>query len=302
MTRLRVVRIDLHTHSDRSDGTESPGDLVRAAADARLDVVALTDHDTTAGWDEAARAARQCGVELVRGMELSTRHEGRSVHLLAYLTDPDDADLLAETERVVAGRRDRVPVLVERLVAAGIDLTLEDIERATPPGAVTGRPHVADALVARGVVDSRDEAFATVLGPGGAGHVRRYATPLVDAIGLVARAGGVSVLAHPWARSSREVLDPATIASLHELGLLGVEVDHQDHDEGTRRELRVVARDLDLVVTGSSDWHGAGKVDHDLGCNTTDPAEYARLRAAAADAAAAARRADAASGDGRDRR
>lgn len=283
------MRIDLHTHSSRSDGTEPPAELVRRARSAGLDVVAITDHDTTAGWDEAATAAEQIGIELVRGMELSTRHEGRSVHLLAYLTDPTDADLLAETERVVAGRRDRVPALIEKLTAAGIELTAGDIERATPPGAVTGRPHVADALVARGVVTSRDEAFATVLGPNGPGFVRRYATPLVDALGLVARAGGVSVLAHPWARSSRQVLDADTISSLRDAGLTGVEVDHQDHDEEVRRALRGLAADLDLVVTGSSDWHGLGKTGHDLGCNTTDPEEYARLREAAREAAAAAR-------------
>ncbi|HET8561885.1 MAG TPA: PHP domain-containing protein [Marmoricola sp.] len=283
------MRIDLHTHSSRSDGTESPRALVAAARDAGLDVVAITDHDTTAGWDEAADAAAQAGIELVRGMELSTRHEGRSVHLLAYLVDPTDADLLAETERVVAGRRDRLPVLLERLADAGIDITAEDVDRATPPGAVTGRPHVADALVARGVVGTRDEAFATVLGPHGPGHVRRYATPLLDAIELVARAGGVSVLAHPWARSSRSVLDPAAIASLREAGLTGLEVDHQDHGSDVRDELRALGRELDLVVTGSSDWHGAGKADHELGCNTTHPEEYARLRAAAAGAADAAR-------------
>lgn len=286
------MRIDLHTHSSRSDGTESPRGLVLAAREARLDVVAITDHDTTAGWEEASTTAAEVGIELVRGMELSTRHEGRSVHLLAYLTDPADADLLAETERVVAGRRDRVPALLRKLNDAGVELTAEDVDRATPPGAVTGRPHIADALVARGLVASREEAFATVLGPNGPGYVRRYATPLLDAIGMVARAGGVTVLAHPWARSSRAVLDAATLARLRDAGLLGLEVDHQDHDVAVRAELRAVARDLDLVVTGSSDWHGAGKADHELGCNTTDPEQYARLRNAARDAAAAAGRAD----------
>lgn len=286
------MRIDLHTHSSRSDGTESPRGLVLAAREARLDVVAITDHDTTAGWEEASATAAEVGIELVRGMELSTRHEGRSVHLLAYLTDPADADLLAETERVVAGRRDRVPALLRKLNDAGVELTAEDVDRATPPGAVTGRPHIADALVARGLVASREEAFATVLGPNGPGYVRRYATPLLDAIGMVARAGGVTVLAHPWARSSRAVLDAATLARLRDAGLLGLEVDHQDHDDAVRAELRAVARDLDLVVTGSSDWHGAGKADHELGCNTTDPEQYARLRNAARDAAAAAGRAD----------
>jgi len=286
------VRIDLHTHSSRSDGTEPPAELVRLAREAGLDVVAITDHDTTAGWDEAAAAADGVGIELVRGMELSTRHGGRSVHLLAYLTDPTDTDLLAETERVVAGRRERVPALLEKLTAAGFELTAEDIERATPPGAVTGRPHIADALVARGVVATRDEAFATVLGPNGPGFVRRYATPLLDAIDLVSRAGGVSVLAHPWARSSRQVLDPETVARLRDAGLTGLEVDHQDHDRDARAGLRGVAEELGLVVTGSSDWHGAGKADHELGCNTTDPEQYARLRAAARDAAAAAGRAD----------
>lgn len=286
------MRIDLHTHSTCSDGTESPRELVRAARRAGLDVVAITDHDTAAGWDEAGEEAVRVGVELVRGMELSTRHAGRSVHLLAYLTDPTDAGLLAETERVVAGRRDRIPALLEKLTGAGIEITAEDIDRATPPGAVTGRPHVADALVARGVVASRDEAFATVLGPRGPGFVRRYATPLVEAIELVSRAGGVSVLAHPWARSSREVLDPATIAALQQRGLTGVEVDHQDHPEEVRRELRGLAGELGLVATGSSDWHGAGKADHDLGCNTTDPEQYALLRAAARRAAELAGRAD----------
>lgn len=272
------MRIDLHTHSTRSDGTEPPAALVRAARDAGLDVVALTDHDTTAGWDEATDAARELGVELVPGLEMSTRFEHRSVHLLAYFVDPTDPGLATEMTKIVDGRTRRTPLLLEKLRAAGVDISAADIDAATPPGAVPGRPHIADAMVRLGVVPSRDAAFATWLGPGGKAFVRRYATALEDALDLVAGAGGVSVLAHPRGRGSAAVLDDRAITGLARRGLTGLEVDHQDHSDVVRRGLRSLADRLDLVVTGSSDWHGAGKADHDLGCNTTDPAQYARLR------------------------
>lgn len=271
--------IDLHTHSSRSDGTATPTELVSEAAERGLDVLGLTDHDTADGWAEAAAAAERHGIGLVRGMELSAKYEGRSVHLLAYLPDPTFPPLAEELDRIRAGRDDRLPLMVQRLQEIGVEITEGDIRGAAQDGAVIGRPHVADALVAKGVVADRDEAFETVLGPGGAAYVSRYATPLLDGLELVRAAGGVSVIAHPWGRS--RVLTEDVIAMLAQRGLTGLEVDHQNHSPEQRDRLRALAGELGLVATGSSDFHGTGKVDHDLGCNTTDPAQYARLVVAA---------------------
>ncbi len=271
------MRIDLHAHSTASDGTDPPGDVVRKAAEAGLDVVALTDHDTTAGWAEATAAAAEVGIGLVRGIEVSTRHHGAGVHLLAYEPDPDDAALQAELARIITGREERAPAMIAALNAAGIDLTLDDVGTHGVPG----RPHVADALVRRGVVRDRDEAFAVWLDEGRPGYVDRYAADLVATLALVRDAGGVAVIAHPWGRGSRRVLTPDELARLAGLGLAGIEVDHHDHvraDDGdVRAELRAAARDAGLVVTGASDYHGTGKTGHDLGSHTTDPAEFDRL-------------------------
>jgi predicted metal-dependent phosphoesterase TrpH len=280
------VRIDLHTHSRASDGTQSPAELVRAAAAAGLDVVALTDHDTAAGWAEAADAARRAGVSLVPGMELSSRHAGRGVHLLAYLPDPSYPPLVEELERILRGRDGRVPAMLAALRALGVEITGDDVRDAAGDATATGRPHVADALVARGVVADRDEAFDRFLDTGRPAYVDRYAAPLTRLLGIVSAAGGVSVVAHPWGRHERSSLDEAALASLAAAGLAGIEVDHQDHDDADRDALRAIARNLGLVVTGSSDHHGAGKVDHDLGCNTTAPDDLARLLELAGTAAA----------------
>jgi predicted metal-dependent phosphoesterase TrpH len=280
------VRIDLHTHSRASDGTQSPAELVRAAVDAGLDAFAITDHDTAEGWVEAADTAADVGITLVRGMELSTRHQHRGVHLLAYLPDPDYPPLAAELARIIAGRDSRVPAMVDRLNEVGVGITLEDVQAASGETAATGRPHVADALVRLGVVADRDEAFARFLSAGRPAYADRYAAPLGDMVDIVTAAGGVSVVAHPWGRHQRSSLDEASLAELAERGLAGIEVDHQDHDADARKELRALARNLGLVATGSSDHHGAGKSDHELGCNTTDPEEFARLLALADGAAA----------------
>jgi 3',5'-nucleoside bisphosphate phosphatase len=281
-----VVRIDLHTHSDRSDGTMSPSELVRHAADVGLDVVAITDHDCFAGWQEAQLAAADRSVTLVRGIEISCRHAGESVHLLGYLPDPAYPPLVEELDRVLAGRDSRLPAVLERLRRLGVDIDIHDVRRVAGDAKAMGRPHVADALVEKGVVVNRDEAFTRFLGPGGPAYVDRYAADLTVMIGLVGAAGGVSVVAHPWSgRHDASALDPAGFAGLKEAGLAGIEVDHQDHDAAERARLRAVAEDLDLLVTGSSDFHGTGKIGFELGCNTTDPAQYERLIALASVAA-----------------
>jgi 3',5'-nucleoside bisphosphate phosphatase len=271
------VRIDLHTHSRASDGTDTPAGLVRAAAEAGIDVLAITDHDTADGWAEAQAAADEVGLTLVPGMEISTRLQGRGVHLLAYFPDPDYPPLAAELGKVLHGRSSRVPTMIERLNQLGIEITEGDVRDASAGAAASGRPHVADALVTLGVVPDRTAAFDRYLGWGKPAHVDRYAVGLEDAITMVRASGGLSVVAHPWGRGGLGRPDETTFAALKELGLNGIEVDHQDHDAAARERLRAIARDLDLVATGSSDYHGAGKQDHDLGVNTTDPGEYERL-------------------------
>jgi predicted metal-dependent phosphoesterase TrpH len=271
------VRIDLHTHSDRSDGTDSPTELIENAARAGLDVVALTDHDATVGWDEAQQAADRVGVRLVKGLEISTELHGKSVHLLGYEVDPTHGPLLAELQRVLDGRDNRLPLILENLGRLGIDLTAEDVARWSGNAAASGRPHVADALVEKGVVANRDEAFDRLLKPGRPAYVNRYAAPLHEAVRLVQDAGGVAVVAHPWSRGSDRVMTPEAIAELAGLGLAGLEVDHNDHTPEQRERLRAIAAELDLAVTGSSDYHGTGKIDFPLGCHTTAPEQLERL-------------------------
>lgn len=272
------MRIDLHTHSVVSDGTDTPSELMRAAAAAGLDVIALTDHDTSAGWAEAAVAADEVGIRLVPGMELSTKFRGNGHHLLAYHPDPTHPALTEELARVLGGREGRVPAMVSLLRALGIEITVEDVARETGATVAMGRPHVADALVRLGVVGHRNDAFALYLGKGRPGHIERYATPLADMVRAVRSAGGVPVLAHAWGRHGQDAITAEEIAVLAEQhGLQGLEVDHQDHTPEQRELLRGIARDLDLVVTGSSDHHGTGKTNHDLGVHTTAPEELARI-------------------------
>ena len=284
-TILRTVRIDLHAHSRASDGTQTPAELVRAAAAAGLDVLAITDHDTADGWDEAAAAALEAGIDLVRGMEISTRFDGRGAHLLAYLPDPTFPALVTELDQILAGRNARLPAMVTRLRELGVEIEADDVRRLAG-SAATGRPHVADTLVSMGVVGDRDEAFARFLNPGRPAYADRHAASLTDMIRTITSAGGVTVLAHPWGRHRHEEPDEAALAGLAEVGLAGLEVDHQDHDAGARERLRAIATNLELVITGSSDHHGTGKTDHELGCNTTAPEHYHRLLELASAAAA----------------
>ncbi|MBA2531810.1 MAG: PHP domain-containing protein [Nocardioidaceae bacterium] len=272
------MRIDLHTHSSRSDGTDNPQELVRRARAAAIDVVALTDHDTTAGWDEAQAAAGDGGITLVLGLEISCRFAATGVHLLAYEPDPSYPALDAELERVLAGRNARLPTTLHRLRGLNIDISVADVRAVSADAAATGRPHVADALVRLGAVRDRDEAFDRYLSPGRPAYVDRYGADLVTMIGLVRDAGGVSVVAHPWGRSSRRVLTEAAFEQLRDAGLAGIEVDHNDHSARDRAELAAIADELGLLRTGASDYHGVGKLGHPLGCNRTAPQQYEALR------------------------
>ncbi|MBL3667129.1 PHP domain-containing protein [Streptomyces sp. M2CJ-2] len=269
------MRIDLHTHSTASDGTDSPADLVRKAAAAGLDVVALTDHDTTRGHAEAL-AALPAGLTLVTGAELSCRLDGVGVHMLAYLFDPAEPALLAERELVRDDRVPRARGMVAKLNALGVPVTWEQVARIAGDGSV-GRPHVATALVELGVVASVDDAFTPQwLADGGRAHMEKHETDPFEALRLIKGAGGVAVFAHPAAAKRGRTVPESVLAELAEAGLDGIEVDHMDHDPGTRARLRGLAKELGLLVTGSSDYHGSRK-SCELGEFTTDPEVYGEI-------------------------
>ncbi len=275
------MRVDLHSHTVFSDGLDTPEELVTRAVAAGLDALAVTDHDTFDGLARARAAASGVGLGLVEGLELSAQLEGHSVHLLMYGGDPEDPALTAELERIRRGRDERIPKMVRRLGELGLPLTEAEVARFADDARSIGRPHVADALVARGYVADRSEAFARWLADDKPGFVDRYATPLVDAIGLVRGAGGVAVVAHAWSRGGRHRLPERRLAELvTEHGLDGFEADHPDHLPAERAALHALAARLGVVATGSSDYHGAGKkAGYRLGACTTAPEQYARLRA-----------------------
>lgn len=277
----------MHSHSSASDGTDPPAEVMRRASEAGLDVIALTDHDTTAGIAEAAGALED-GLTLVPGMELSCRMSGpdgstphdHSVHLLAYLFDPSEPDLAAECAAIRDSRLHRAERMVERLAALGTGVSWEQVAAIAAGGAV-GRPHIARAMVASGVIDRPEDAFTRDwLAPGGRAYVRRYALDPVHAIGLVRAAGGVPALAHPWAGERGWKVPGAEISRLADAGLAGVEVNHPDHREAERLKLADLAARLGLVVLGSSDDHGS-LTGHRLGCETTAPGAYDRIVAQA---------------------
>lgn len=272
-----MTRIDLHTHSTASDGTLAPAELVRAAADAGLDVVGLTDHDTTAGWAEA-EAALPPGLTLIRGAELSCRWYGVSpgiaLHLLAYLFDPEDPALCAEMARVRVGREERARRMVDLIRADGIDVDWDEV-LADAAGGTVGRPHVARALIRLGLVGTVSEAFA----PRWLGERYRLPKPDMDvfhALALVRAAGGVPVIAHPRASSRGRVVPDSLIAELAEAGLAGLEADHEDHTPEQRARVRALAAELGLVVTGASDFHGTNKTVL-LGANLTETGAYQHI-------------------------
>jgi len=275
------VRIDLHAHSSASDGTDSPAELVGNALAAGLDVVALTDHDTVAGHAAATAALSGpqlagSGLTLVTGAEVSCRVEGISMHLLAYLFDPDEPEFARMRDLVRNDRFRRAEAMVERCRALGAPITWEQVLRIAGDGSV-GRPHVASALVEAGVVADIDSAFTGQwLANGGRADVRKQELDPFEAVRLVRAAGGVPVFAHPGAVKRGRTVSEQVITELAAAGLAGLEVDHIDHDEPTRARLRDLAAGLGLLATGSSDYHGSRKTVR-LGANTTAPGVYEAL-------------------------
>lgn len=269
------MRIDLHAHSTASDGTDTPAELVLGAAGAGLDVVALTDHDTVAGYREAIAALPQ-GLTLVTGAELSCRLDGIGMHMLAYLFDPEEPELHRERELVRDDRTPRAQAMIGKLQGLGVDITWEQVARIAGDGSV-GRPHIAAALVELGVVRTVSDAFtADWLADGGRAYAEKHELDPFDAIRLVKAAGGVTVFAHPAAVKRGTCVPESAIAALASAGLDGIEVDHMDHDEATRARLRGLAADLGLLTTGSSDYHGSRKTCR-LGEYTTDPEIYGEI-------------------------
>jgi 3',5'-nucleoside bisphosphate phosphatase len=276
------MRIDLHTHSTASDGTLTPAGVVGAAADARLDVVALTDHDTFAGLPEASGEADRLGLGFVPGVELSCRWYGIepaiSLHLLAYYPDTAASALSTEMTRVREGREHRAERMVELMQADGIDVTWEEIQSYAAGGTV-GRPHLAQALIRRGLVGTVSEAFAPEM-LGARWRVPKPDTDVFLALKLVRGASGVPVFAHPKATKRGRVVPNELIEEMAAAGLFGLEADHEDHSPEQRAEVRVLAERLGLVVTGSSDFHGSNKTVA-IGANLTSAESLTAIQAAA---------------------
>jgi len=272
-----VVRIDLHTHSTVSDGTESPAEVARAAAAAGLDVFALTDHDSLAGWDEAAAAATEAGIEFVPGVEVSCRHRGVSIHLLAYWPDPAHDDIAAMMARTREARVDRAKEIVAK-IAVDYPLAWEQVATQAEGSETVGRPHIADAMVAAGLMPDRDAAFVEILSGNSRYYVPHYAPEVRDAVRALRASGGVPVFAHPGADGRGRVVPTSVIEGMAKAGMVGIEIDHRDHSEQQRTRLERIADTLELIRTGASDYHGTGK-QNVLGENVTTPENYARLRA-----------------------
>lgn len=269
------MRADLHSHSTASDGTCPPAEVMRRARAVGLDVIALTDHDTVAGHEEARQALPQ-GLALLPGMELSCRLEGHSVHLLGYLFDPAHQELAAELAKIRESRVHRARAMVARLAELGAPVTWEQVSALAGDG-VVGRPHIARAMVEAGVIESPEQAFGPDwIGAGGRAHVTRYALDPARAVALIRDAGGVAVLAHPRVPERGWTVPDDVIARLAAAGMSGIEVRHPDQDRSKRMELQALADSLGLVASGGSDDHGE-LTGYRIGSDTIAPDAYERL-------------------------
>jgi predicted metal-dependent phosphoesterase TrpH len=272
--------IDLHTHTNFSDGTDTPTELVNKALASGITTLAITDHDSISGWDEAISALRP-GLSLVPGAEISCQTtDGISVHILGLLFDPNHVELINTLSKTRENRHGRMEKIISRINEAGIDISMADVLEQLSDGATLGRPHLADALVKKGVVASREEAFTQMLHNNSKYYVSHYSPSPEVAIKLIKEAGGVAVIAHPMASHRGRVISTETFGSIINSGLDGIEVDHRDHTPDEKRELINLSKEFDLVMTGSSDYHGNGKLNM-LGEYTTHPKQWEKLESKA---------------------
>ena len=272
--------IDIHTHTTCSDGTDTPRELVNKAIVQGLQILGISDHDTTSGWQEARESLRG-SLQLALGAEISClTSDGISVHMLGLLFDPLHEQMQQVLEETRDGRLPRMRKMIEKMRAEGMEISIEDVENAMPAGATMGRPHLADALVAKKIVKSRDEAFIDLLHNESRFYVSHAAPTPAEAIALIRRAGGVAVIAHPFASHRGQILKASDFEELHTAGLNGIEVDHRDQNPDERAMLRDIARELDLAITGSSDYHGTGKLNS-LAENHTSREQWEKLEAQA---------------------
>lgn len=264
---FHMIRIDPHAHTMRSDGTDTPAELVAAAKRAGLDYVGITDHDTTAGWQEAAAAAVELGVGLIRGVEVSSALDGQSVHVLGLLTDePAMQGMFTDSTQTRAAR---LKQMTENLGADFPLVSFEEILEAAA-GAPLGRPHLADELVAKGYFPNRNAAFEVVLHESGPYYVPQDVPHPVEVVRSIRAAGGVPILAHPLSRTRGKTVGEDLIADMVDAGLFGIERNHRDHTEEARLQVDRIAKRLGLALSAGSDYHGRGKPNK-LGENLLDP-------------------------------
>ena len=279
--KLPPVRIDLHTHSNESDGTETPLELLEAATRANLDLIALTDHDSIAGWYQIQEQA-PTSIEVALGAEISCQTlDALSVHMLGFLFDPEDKALIDSMNETRTNRITRMERIVGRLQEAGIEITVDDVYAETSEGATVGRPHLADAMIRKGIVSDRSEAFDRYLHNRSKYYIPDASPTPEAAISLIKNAGGVAIIAHPFASLRGRIISSDYLESLIGAGLDGIEIHHRDHNDGEREQLTALARRYSLLVTGGSDYHGTGKVNR-LGENLTEISQWEKIKERAA--------------------
>ena len=277
---VRMTRIDLHTHSTHSDGTFEPAGVIRLGAERDLDVVALTDHDTTDGLPEALATGLEVGVEVVPGVEFSAEYLGTSVHVLCYWMDAEDPALQLELRRLREDRYRRGELMVDQLRALGLRIAFERVREIAGDATIV-RPHIAQAMVEAGIVETEKDAFERYIGDGGPAHVAKHALDPIDAVGLIDAAGGVCAIAHPGMWGDQSSVPVELIERMAAAGMRGLEVDHPDHTPEMRERYRTLAGELGLIATGGSDCHGTRYDPVRLGTSLCEPEAFAALRALA---------------------